>query len=163
MVRTPGFHPGNRSSILRGITSFLILKVLFITRMENQDQKLNDHQPLPIPNSNVAQNQSPYTSLPSTSPLTDNQAQNLLTVSGLQSGKSTKPSKGILIVIVALVIVAIVTALFAHSGHHTTKSSSKGSNLSVPNANNSPLNNDSSSINQQVQYCSNIVNANTVC
>lgn len=127
-----------------------------------ESQKLPTNQPLPEPNSNPTQNQNPYTVLPTQPKLTDTDAQALLTVNNLQGRQPPKHSNWYVVAIVALALVLAATALYTHS-NHTAKNNSKTSNSSVslPNSSN-PLTNNGT-VNQQVKYCSNVINASTVC
>ncbi|MFI5271080.1 MAG: hypothetical protein ACHQT9_03490 [Candidatus Saccharimonadales bacterium] len=79
--------------------------------------------------------------------------------------ESIKASKTIkrfsIFAVIILIIIIVLVALFIHSiskpvSSVTPKTTSKNNSSST-----SPL--DNGSIKQQVQYCSNIVNANTVC
>ncbi|HUA13097.1 MAG TPA: hypothetical protein VL989_01185 [Candidatus Sulfotelmatobacter sp.] len=127
--------------------------------MENQDPKLNNPQTPPKPNPRPAQNQSPYSSIPSAPKVTDEQAKNLLVMSGLATDKSLKHSKWPLIIIVILLLISLIAGLYVNS--HQSNKKSGGPSISLPGSKNSPL--EGSSVNQQTKYCSNIINANTVC
>ncbi|HUD07348.1 MAG TPA: hypothetical protein VMR34_05685 [Candidatus Saccharimonadales bacterium] len=128
--------------------------------MEKQTQESIDPQLTPKPNPNLTQN--PYVSLPPKPNLTEAEAEALLTINRLQPTKPTKHSKKFPIAIAVLLLIVIATSLYAKSGHSTKKTSGSSSpSVSLPNANN-PVN-DNGSINQQVQYCSNIINGNSVC
>lgn len=67
---------------------------------------------------------------------------------------------GVTIVIIVVILLGIAIFQIANSAHHIKVSTSNKS--STKSSSQNPLNN-GSSINQQVKYCSNIVNANTVC
>ncbi len=130
--------------------------------MENQNQSPIEQQPQPTPPPKPVQEQSPYTALPAKSTWTDTDAQTLLAVNNLQTSKKAKGSKRFLIAMAVVVVMMIAAGLYASAHKSQNSSANSGSNISLPNPTNNPLNN-GGSINQQVKYCSNVINASTVC
>jgi len=92
--------------------------------------------------------------------MTEAEAQALLTINSLQATRPVKSPKKIYLYISVAIILVILIALLSALGHASKKSSS--GNTTLPNPNNNPVNN-GGSINSQVQYCSNPINAATVC
>jgi hypothetical protein len=108
---------------------------------------------------NPSQEVGPSPELASKTHMTAQEAEALLTVNNLQvSNKKSKNSKWLLIVIIVSVLLITGADLISIAGKKTTSSSS---GLSLPTSKNNPLN--SGNINQQVKYCSNLINASTVC
>lgn len=128
--------------------------------MDDQNRPINASQPPPKLNPTPNPEQSPYTSIATEPKLTDTDAQTLLTINNLQTKKPAKRPSWLLIVTI-IIVVALIGATAYKSFGHTIKKTAANSNTSLPGKNN-PLTN-GGTINQQVQYCSNVINASTVC
>ena len=90
--------------------------------------------------------------------LTDEEVQSLLAINSLQAKDIEKGSKSFLIVVIPITILVIGLSLFLQSknAHDTKPTPSNTSSSSAPF-------NSNSTINQQVQYCSNVLHAQTSC
>ncbi len=131
--------------------------------MEPQIDELNSNKPPLKSDPKPVQPQNPYAQTPDKPKLTAADSKSLLTINGLIARKVSSHSKIPLIVMAAVVLIVFATAIYAFSDHNTkTTSGSSNSNISIPNPIKNPLNS-GGTINQQIKYCSNLINANIGC
>jgi hypothetical protein len=120
---------------------------------QNNSENIKKSQPI------QKQSNNPPTANKSGEDMQD-KAQSLLEINNLKVTEPSKKSPLFLSTMIILIIIIIITALL-FKPNQKNNSSSTNPNVSLPSSNN-PLNNNGS-INQQVKYCSNIVNAGAVC
>ncbi len=93
-------------------------------------------------------------------PVNEDVAKSILAVNNLHQEKPKKHSALFYFIFLLVFVLIIILALFSKTNTNPN-SSSNNPNITIPDSNN-PLNT-SNSINQQIKYCSNIVNGGTVC
>jgi hypothetical protein len=131
--------------------------------MDNKSIAKSENQSQATDSLNLVQNLVAKPNSADKPELTPEQAQALLTINGLQAVKESKDSKWLLTSVVIIVVIMLVATIYVGLSHSSKKTSiSSSSKVSLPSKNNNPLSN-GGSINQQVKYCSNIINASTVC
>jgi hypothetical protein len=129
--------------------------------MEDQNQHSDADQPIQEYKPVVIQPQHISPVPPDKLQLTSQEAEALLTVNNLDvNKKASGNSKWLLIVMVVTALVIIGAVLFSTLGSKSPKGSSSP-DISLPDSKGNPLN--GNNINQQIKYCSNLINASTVC
>lgn len=121
--------------------------------MDNQQPSYNPPPPAP-------------TNKPKPPVLTEDQIQGLLILNHVagDTKKAASPKKRFAYITLAIVVIIIlvITSYHTHEGNKSHKSASSGSGNILTNPGQNPLNNNGS-VNSQVKYCSNPINASLAC
>jgi hypothetical protein len=94
--------------------------------------------------------------------ISDDQARDLLAVNNLQTAKSPHDSKKFILILSAIVILVVVIGLVLSSQNHSSPQSSTSA-PTLPSMNPAKNSLTSGSIDAQVKYCSNPINAQLTC
>lgn len=96
--------------------------------------------------------------------ITDDQAQAILAINSLQTKEQAQASKSFLLLVIASIVILVALSLFIGSKNHP-KNKSPSYSPAIVNPSNNPFNSNSGngSVDSEVKYCSNPVNANLTC
>jgi hypothetical protein len=96
------------------------------------------------------------------SKFTDEEARSLLAINSLDINQKAKSSRRFLVVVIGFVILVVVASIYLEVRNHSEDNTSKSAG-STSSSTKNPFTTGSSTVNNEVKYCSNPVNAQTTC